>query len=98
MSNKNWKGLLQAHLQKEIKGFSGLGALGEEGLQAVTVWYTIRSKYRAREINEEEFRQLRGEFGEKYDEVIRNGIVNIAIKFITQKTEVTGMTRTVLRD
>jgi len=98
LSKKNWRGLLQAHLQKEIEGFSGLSALGEEGLQAVTEWFTIRSRFRAHEIDEEEFRQLRSEFGEKYDEVIRNGKVNVAIRFITQKTEVTGLTRTTLRD
>lgn len=98
LSKKNWKGLLQNHLQREIEGFAGLSALGEEGLQAVTEWYRIRSRYRAREINEEQFRQLRSKFGEKYDEVIRNGTVNVAIQFITQKTEVTGLTRTTLRD
>lgn len=98
LSKKNWEGLLQSHLQKEIEGFVGLSALGEEGLQAVTVWYRIRSRYRAREINEEQFKQLRSEFVEKYDEVTRNGTVNVAIRFITQKTEVIGLTRTTLRD
>ena len=98
LSKKNWKELLQIHLENEIEGFAGLSALGKEGLQAVEVWYTIRSKHRAREIDEEQFKQLRREFVEKYDEVTRNGTVNIAIKFITQKTEVTGLTRTTLRD
>ena len=98
LSKKNWRGLLQDHLQKEIEGFVGLSALGEEGLQAVTKWYSIRSKYRAGEINEEQFKQLRSDFVERYDEVTKNGIVNVAIKFITQKTEVTGLIRTTLRD
>ncbi len=98
LSKKNWKGLLQNHLQKEIEGFVGLSALGEEGIQAVTEWYRIRSRFRAREIDEEQFKQLRREFGEKYDEVTRNGTVNVAIRFITQKTEVIGLTRTTLRD
>ena len=98
LSKKNWKGLLQNHLQKEIEGFGGLSTLGEEGLQAVTEWFRIRSRFRAHEIGEEQFKQLRGEFAEKYDEVIRNGKVNVAIRFITQKTEVTGLTRTTLRD
>ena len=97
LSKKNWKELLQNHLQNEIEGFAGLSALGKEGLQAVEVWYRIRSRFRAGEIDEEQFRQLRREFGEKYDEVTRNGTVNVAIKFITQKTEVTGLTRTTLR-
>lgn len=97
LSKKNWKELLQDHLQNEIKGFTGLSALGEEGLQAVEVWYRIRSVYRARGIDEELFKQLRSQFGEKYGEVTRNGAVNVAIKFITQKTEVTGLTRTTLR-
>lgn len=97
LSKKNWKELLQDHLQKEIEGFAGLSALGEEGLQAVEVWYRIRSIYRARGIDEELFKQLRSQFGEKYGEVTRNGAVNVAIKFITQKTEVTGLTRTTLR-
>ena len=98
LSKKNWRGLLRDHLQKEIEGFVGLGALGEEGLQAVTEWYTIRSRFRAREIDEEQFKQLRSDFVERYDEVTKNGIVNVAIKFITQKTEVTGLIRTTLRD
>jgi len=98
LSKKNWRGLLQDHLQKEIEGFVGLSALGEEGLQAVTEWYTIRSRFRAREIGEEQFKQLRSDFVERYDEVTKNGIVNVAIKFITQKTEVTGLIRTTLRD
>lgn len=97
LSKKNWKGLLQEHLQKEIEGFVGLSALGEEGLQAVTEWYRIRSRYRAHEIDEEQFKQLRKEFVEKYDEVTRNGTVNVAIRFITQKTEVTGLVKTTLR-
>ena len=98
LSDNNWRGLLQDHLQKIIEGFGGLSALGEEGLQAVTKWYSIRSKYRAGEINEEQFKQLRGDFVESYDEVTRNGAVNVAIKFITQKTEVLGLTRTTIRD
>ena len=71
---------------------------GEEGLQAVSEWYSIRSRYRAREMDEEQFKQLRSDFVERYDEVTKNGIVNVAIKFITQKTEVTGLIRTTLRD
>ncbi len=63
LSKKNWKGLLQIHLQKEIEGFAGLSALGEEGLQAVTEWYRIRSRHRAREIVEEHFKEFRREFG-----------------------------------
>ncbi len=98
LSKKNWKVLLQIHLQKEIEGFAGLSALGEEGLQAVTEWYRIRSRHRAREIDEEQFKQLRRKFVEKYDEVTRNGMVNVAIKFITEKTEVIGLTRTTLRN
>ena len=98
LSKKNWKVLLQIHLQKEIEGFAGLSALGEEGLQAVTEWYRIRSRHRAREIDEEQFKQLRIEFVEKYDEVTRNGMVNVAIKFITEKTEVIGLTRKTLRN
>jgi len=98
LSKKNWQELLQGHLQKQIEGFAGLSALGEKGLEAVTEWYGIRSRYRAREINEEQFKQLRGEFIERYDEVTRNGTVGLAIRFITQKTELIGLVRTTLRD
>lgn len=98
LSKSNWEELLREHLQREVEGFVGLSALGEEGLQAVREWYHVRSRYRAREINEQEFKKLRSEFAERYDETIRNGTVGIAIRFITQKTELTGLVRTSLRD
>ncbi len=90
LSKKNWKILLTEHL-------GGLGSLGEEGLRAVTKWYGIRSKFRAGEIDREQFELLKDKFSEQYDEVIKNGKVGEAIKFISQKTAVTGLTKTTIR-
>lgn len=92
LSKKNWKILLTEHLG------IGLGSLGEEGLRAVTKWFGIRSKFRAGEIDKEQFELMKDKFSDQYDEVIRNGKVGEAIKFISQKTAVTGLTKTTIRD
>jgi len=91
LSRKNWQLLLSEHLE------TNLGSLGEEGLQAVTVWFTIRSKFSAGVMDEDQFKTLRKEFVGKYDSVIQNGKVSEAIRFITEKTEVTGLTKTTIR-
>ena len=75
----------------------GLGSLGEEGLQAVTEWFRIRSRFRAGEIDKEQFELMKDKFSDQYDEVIKNGSVGEAIKFISQKAAVTGLTKTTIR-
>jgi len=96
LTTKNWREELTLYLQE--KGHGGLSSLGEEGLEIVTEWFGIRSRYRAGLMSVSEFEQCRSEFGEQYDDLLRNGVIHEAISFISQKTEVKGLVRTSLRE
>lgn len=90
LSKKNWQMLLSQFLGE------GLGILGEDGLEAVTEWFALRSKFSAGEIEVEQFEELRKKFGVEYEEVIKNGKVKDSISLITERTAVTGLTKTTI--
>lgn len=91
LSEGNWMEELRFYLQDE-KNVT-LDSLGEDGMKAVSTWFSIRSKRRAGVIGEDIFNKLKSDFGEDFKDIIENGVVKSAIIFITNKTEVTGLVK-----